>query len=208
MKQLARSRMLVSCDPPILGTALYNILTVHLIERLILPIMLHDELHPCMAIVFLLPMYPFILLMYLGVLDLLHSYFVHNNNIVLLVNFHAGWRTPRDKAIHNNIIIMYDNFFQDNIENVVIELECIWRNGRYCFDVDREMILLKFDVTQDLVGRSLQTSSDATTVEWKEEQVKDFIHKLGFLEPEKEQKKIQDTFMAVTDVSTKQESIL
>ena len=64
------------------------------------------------------------------------------------------------------------------------------------------MILLKFDVTQDLVGRSLQTSSDATTVEWKEEQVKDFIHKLGFLEPEKEQKKMQDTFMAVTDVST------
>ena len=44
--------------------------------------------------------------------------------------------------------------------------------------------------------------SNITAVKWKEEQVKDFIHKLGFLECNEEQKKKQDTFMAVTDVST------
>ena len=86
---------------------------------------------------------------------------------------------------------------------MVTELECIWKNGRYSFDISHEAMLLKFELPQDLIASSLHTSSDAATVEWKEEQVKDFIHKLGFLEQEEELKSKQDTFMAVTDVSMK-----
>lgn len=88
---------------------------------------------------------------------------------------------------------------KDNIENVVTELECIWKNGRYSFEISHEVMLLKFELPQHLVASSFH--SDAATVVWKEEQVKDFIHKLGFLEQEEEQKSKQDTFMAVTDVS-------
>ena len=74
----------------------------------------------------------------------------------------------------------------------------MWKNGRYCFDIAHETLLLKFEQSQVLV---VSGSSLTAKVIWKEDQVKDFIHKLGFLEPNEEQRQRQDTFMAVTDVS-------
>ena len=48
---------------------------------------------------------------------------------------------------------------------------------------------------------SKSTYTDSKSIVWKEEQVKDFIHKLGFLECNEEQKEKLDTFMSVTEVS-------
>lgn len=85
---------------------------------------------------------------------------------------------------------------------MVYELECIWSSGKYHFDVASEVVLLKFEHSQVLVVPGNYCGHNLTaTVEWKEEQVKDFIHKLGFLECNEEQRKRQDTFMRVTDVS-------
>ena len=64
-------------------------------------------------------------------------------------------------------------------------------------------MLLKFEQSQVLVVSASYSGSNLTAkVIWKEEQVKDFIHKLGFLEHNEEQRQRRDTFMAVTDVST------
>ena len=66
-------------------------------------------------------------------------------------------------------------------------------------------MLLKFDHEQGqvLLVTGMNTQSDyCATVTWREEQVKDFVHRLGFFECDDEQKQKQDTFMAATDVSS------
>ena len=79
-------------------------------------------------------------------------------------------------------------------ENVAVELDCIWETGEYCFDIPREKLLLRFT-------KSVHSFSKLVNVEWTREQVNDFIHKLGFLEPNEDRKHKKSTFMLVTEVS-------
>ena len=62
-------------------------------------------------------------------------------------------------------------------------------------------MLLKFDHEQSQVLLVTKMNNYCATVSWREEQVKDFVHRLGFIECNENQRKMQDTFMAVTDVS-------